>query len=209
MSGNMIERLGREWCNQRLTGGHFLFDDEILRIGHIERDGVYCENYNTGNGKKLPHEFFTGFKIFQYPPLGYRKYGPGLCVWTSKKHSWQRGLRERCIEAEYSPVTSLLQQYARKMQGAFNMPPILELVFFPKYDSVDDLDKLFNGDVASVVLNENVLIEPNIVNENADGYVIYFKRRPCATIDPNKHKIHWHSKAYEEALSPIFNRGQR
>lgn len=207
MSGNMIERLGLDWCTQRLIGGSFLYGDKLMSIARITRDSVVCEHYKTGTIEKLPHDFFTGFKVFKYPALGYRKYGPGLAVWLSKRHSYQRGLRARCVNVELSPASNLLAAYSREMRAAFDVPPVLDLVFFPQYDTIDDLGKLYEGDTPCLVLNENVLIEPNVANANAEGYTVYFKQRPCATIDDKKYKLHWFSEAYEDALSPIFNRG--
>lgn len=207
MSGNMIERLGLDWCNQRIVGGNFVYGDKVLRVSAVRAEHVLCEDPKTGDRSKLPLDFFTGFKVFKYPALGYRSYGPGLAAWLYKQHSYQRGLRERCVHLELSPVSSLLFNHNVQMHGAFEIPWLMELVFFPKYHTLADMQRLYDGDLACVVLNENVLIEPNIVNENADGYTVYFKRRPCAAIDPHNHKLHWYSKAYENALSPIFNQG--
>lgn len=210
MSGNMIERLGLDWCNQRMVGGNFVYGDKVLRVAAVRADHVLCEDSKTGDRSKLPLDFFTGFKVFKYPALGYRSYGPGLAVWLYKRHSYHRGLREQFVQLETSPVSSLLCKHNAQMLGALgalDRPGLMELVFFPKYHTLADMERLYEGDLACVVLNENVLIEPNVVNDNADGYTVYFKRRPCAAIDLHKHKLHWYSKAYKNALSPIFNQG--
>lgn len=207
MASNMIERLGREWCNQRMVGGNFVHDGKLMQVMRVGNAGVTCQVLKTGKIVELSQDVFTGFKVFRYPPLGYRKYGPGLALWLSKVHSYQRGLRDRCINVQFSPVSTLLyNSYNHKMDRKFDPPGTMELVFFPQYDTVDDLPKLYEGDTPCIVLNENVLIEANIANENAEGYTVYFKRNPCATID-YKHRLHWFSAAYQEALAPIFNRG--
>lgn len=207
MSGNMIARLGREWCEQRVVGGHFVHDGKLLMVRNVLADGVSCIERKTDKRVMLPLDVFTGFKIFRYPPLGYRKFGPGLAVWLTKQHSYNRGLRERCIQPELSPVSELLHlNYNREMQGQFNLPEsLLELVFFPEYDTVEELPKLYEGVIPSVVLNENVLVEANVSNERADGHIVYFKRRPCAAIS-KKQKFRWLSSAYEDALSSVFKR---
>lgn len=207
MESNMISRLGLEWCRLRLVGGHFLHEGKLMRLAEVHKTCVVAKELESNEYVTLPASVLTGFGVFRYPPLGYRKYGPGLAMWLSKTHSYARGLRTESITTTLSPVSTLLyRNYNRKMNGAFQPQGLMQLVFFPKYDSLDALELLYNGDVPCVVLNENLLIEANLANKDAQGYTIYFKQTPCATIDDAK-RIHWHNRAYADALSQVFEQG--
>lgn len=205
MASNMVERLGADWFNGRCAGGHFVYNGKLMYIRQAGQINVLCTDAKTGDNEKVPVEFFTGFKIFEYPTLGYRKFGIGFAMWLSKRHTYNRGLNERSINQEYSPVTLyLLQKYQRRMGKAFEPPRlVLPLVFFPEYDTVADLPRLFNGEMPCVVLNENVMVEANIVNPKAEGWTVYFRQRPCATIDLT-HKFHWFNDGYKQALEGVF-----
>lgn len=208
MESNMISRLGLEWCRQRLVGGHFLHEGKLMRLAEVHKTSVVAEELENNEYVTLPASVLTGFGVFRYPPLGYRKYGPGLAVWLSKAHSYNRGLRKQSVDMTLSPVSTLLyKNYNRKMNDAFQLRGLMQLVFFPKYDSLDALELLYNGDVPCVVLNENLLIEANLANKDAQGYTVYFKQTPCATIDDDNKRIHWHNRAYADALSQVFEQG--
>lgn len=183
-----------------------MHEGKLLRLVEVHKDQVVAQSHTNGEYVTLPADVLTGFGVFRYPPLGYRKFGPGLALWLHKTHSYYRGLRAQSINITLSPVSTLLYtNYNRKMNNAFNVPNAMDMVFFPKYDTLEAMDTLYNGDVPCVVLNENLLVEANVVNKEAQGYTIYFKQTPCATIDDGKN-IHWHTPEYADALSQVFER---
>lgn len=203
MSGNMITRLGYDWFNDRCTGAHFLYKGKIYVVLGATALGVVAQEYGAGNEIKLSHEYFSGFKVFEHPPLGYRKLGNGFAMYLTRRNTYQRGLRSDTVKLEHSPVTELVRRKFTGKLGLMLVADKMRAVFNPEFDSVDKLHDLFAAKLPCVVLSADVLVEYNVFNTKARGWVVYFKRQPVCNIDP-KRRMRWHSEEYKAALSHLF-----
>lgn len=207
MAKNMIDSLGADWFHKRLTGGHFVLDGNVMRVMGVDNKRVVCKNVKTGDHKDMPRDFFTGFKIFAYPALGYRKYSDDLALFLRKKHSWNRGLRRNCLSYQCSPVTTyIITKYGNDMAklGKNVQPPddIVSLAMLPEYDPPTKVPDVLAGKRATVVLSSDVIVEPNMNREEAEDYIIYFRERPCGNITAAG-EIHWYTDEYKQAASNI------
>lgn len=208
MAKNMIDSLGREWFARRLAGAHLLYDGKVCALIATGRENCTVRDISTDEELKVPNAFFTGFKVFAYPALGYRPFGNNLAVFLKKKHSWNRGLRPGCIYQDFSPVTAyVINKYAQEVpadQRKNYRPPrdLMGLVFKPGYARPADIRDLLNGDRVTVVLNQDVLVEPNMNKQDSNDYLVYFRERPAASITEDG-RIHWFSEEYKQALENV------
>jgi len=205
MASNMIERLGADWFNQRCGGAFFLFEGKLLLLRGVANDAVKAET--TEAITKIPMDYFSGFKVFEYPALGYRKYGKGWCVFMTKKHTFHRGLREGCVNIQLSPVSQLVYNKLYRKLGETDMPPEgwrkMHAVFFPEYDTAADMEDLFAGKRPCVVMNADIMVEYDVSNPAAKGFVIYHRERPIGWISPER-EYKWRTEEYKSAFSYLF-----
>ena len=196
---NMVESLGIEFFGDRFRNALFLHDGKVLKIGRIVGGGVNCENVETGQGEVVDFNVFDGFKKFAYPPLGYRRLAPDIVAFATKNHTYYRGLRDERIDYKYSAVSKQLADEGLARIDYTRRDRERELMR-PTFDALDTVDELIAGDRANVVLNENILIEPDLFADE-DKFALYHRRRRAGVMLPDK-KIKYFSKEFENLIKP-------
>lgn len=193
---NMVQSCGREWVNRRVAGGWFQHNGQLLCMTRVTADGLCCDDVN---GKRifLPEAVLTGFSVFVYPRLGYRRDpATGNAVFLRRRNSYDRGLRPHRIKVSCSPAVTAIGR-ANGMEdmhiitAAFNVPA----------DTVADVKEVLAGRRLSAIMNEDVLVEPGV--EDADVYTVYYRTRSAGHISPEG-VITWRSQAYADLLSHLF-----
>ena len=200
----MIDRLGRDWFNQRCAGGNFLHEGKILWVKAAVGDIVLAFD-KENRQHKIPCDFFSGFKVFEYPALGYRAFNGDLAVYYTKFHSYNRGLRPRCVKRTLSPVTEMFLEKWGPALGVYAPTDneAMEHIFQPVYAKPADVGAVIRGERVSAVLNADVLVEANTAGKNAEGFAVYFRGRPCANINEDTLEIHWFTQEYKNFLQQI------
>ena len=192
---SIIDSCGVDWVNRRVTGGWFCKDGEIMRIKDARRNGIYVDTID-GDEKFLDKEVLSGFKLFMYPRLGYRRLdGNGAVVFLRRINSFDRGVRPNRFSCAPSPANAALGRGTRLRDRQ-----IIKAVFSEHYDTLDVVREVINARAISAVLNADVLVEPSMDNEMS--YAIYYREAVAGKIINNK--IVWRSKQYEQLLSHLF-----
>lgn len=196
---NMVASLGAEFFGDRFRNALFLHDGKVLKIQNVAGGGVACENVETGAGEIVNFDAFEGFMKFAYPPLGYRRLAPDVVAFATKNHTYLRGLRDERIVYTFSPVSKQLTD-ERVIRMDHDRRRRERELMRPTFDKLDDVNELIAGDRANVVLNENILIEPDIFGDE-DKFAVYHRRRRAGVMLPDK-KIKYFSKEYENLIKP-------
>jgi hypothetical protein len=112
MKQNLIERLGPEYCTQRLSGALFNYEGVVHEFGTVGTKKVECTAYHGTPEKHeakvalVPTSFFTDWGALRFPTLGYRQAAGGQMLFLlGRKGSVQRGLQLRQLQVHMHPVT--------------------------------------------------------------------------------------------------------
>lgn len=194
---NMVRSLGRDYFNNFFAGALFLKDDKVLRVEHADSRVVACLNITDASSEQVPAEFFTGFKTFNYPVLGYRRLKPHVHAFLTKKQSVHRGLRSNTMNVDFSGATHLLNDLGIVRATASESERALA-AFSHQFDNMSDLPKLLSGEVSGLVLSPHILIEPSV--EAEDGwYSIFYKRALIGKMN-SRGGITWTSPNHSDIL---------
>lgn len=171
---SLIESMGQSYFREWFNGALFVYNGSVLSVSDTDGSTVRCVNLEVGRDAagyvvRVPYEFFTGFKVFEYPPLGYRRVG-NVVYHVHRSQSAYRGLRGNLLTFELSPLSYLLQGNERTAPRVSNVTANQRLVevMKPTYDTRASLDELIAGRQTAVVPSEDVCIEPSLVNDNYD-----------------------------------------
>lgn len=202
---SLINELGQGYFNDMCTAALFMHEGQVCRIERAGGGAVTVTRYNDENENEdrvdtVPSEFFTGWKVFEYPVLGYRRFGPNLVGHVTRQQSTRRGLRLEAMHVQLTPCSNLLHQLGlvsapsnrRKMMAAMR----------PQFDVYErDLPRLLEGDISALVLSDNFLIEPNVAGAKATGYNIYLRQHIVGTMD-DQGAIRWE----DENMSKLIDK---
>lgn len=203
---SLIQSMGLRYFQEWFHGALFIREGKVLQVSEANSEAVFCRVLNPTTGgtssESVPHEFFTGFKVFEYPPLGYRRVG-NITHHVHRTQSAYRGLRANLLTFEYSPLTYLLQNNERthtSQSTSAGLNKKLAAVMLPQYDTRASLDLLVAGRQASVVPNEDVCIEPSISGED---YVVLYRCKIVGTMDARK-QFHINNPVVAAAVNAAF-----
>lgn len=197
---NMVQSLGRDYFNSFFAGALFKRDADILRVTETTRYNVLCYDLSNSREVEIPFDFFTGFKTFEYPTLGYRRVRDGVSVFLTRRQSTNRGLRHNAMEVQLTPATAALNDmgliYARMSEqdralAAYNT----------SFDTVADIPRLLRGEASSLILSPYILIEPGVETAD-DWYSIYFKRAKVGTMN-DRGTISWNNPIHANILENV------
>lgn len=196
---NMIDSLGQEQINQQFVHAMFLRDDKTYKIvGTNDRNTIQCVCLEDGKPELIGNDFFTGFKVFAYPKLGYRRFGKHSIGYCYKVQSKKRGLSTDRVKINLSPVTNRLQAYGFGMEAdkKYNKGII---IMRPKFDSPAKIKDLLDGKESGVVLNESVIIEPSVIAP--DGlFDVWYEQVKVGSVNDADGKYTWLSPKYERLV---------
>lgn len=176
---NLIESMGVNYFNEKFHNAYFMSDQRIYRIIEAQRsDRVTVQDIDEEDDTKvISASRFPGFKAFEYPLLGYRRFADNVYGYMYKRQTTNRGFRAEAASITWTGCTRLLYDLG-VINTRLTERDKIKAVFRPQFDSLErDLPKLLNGEVSGVVLNHNVMIEPAV--DSSDGWysVLYRQAR--------------------------------
>jgi hypothetical protein len=122
----MVDSLGPQFFGEKFNEALFRRDDktyELVGVGNGKK--VRVINVNTGDNEDVPYDFFTGFKVFAYPRLGWRRFGENYVAYCTKTQSAKRGLSTRRVERSPSLVTQRLRELGLVHREEFKIGEVL------------------------------------------------------------------------------------
>lgn len=176
----LVHDLGASYMNDFFQGALFIYNDNVFRFSGCDTRNIIATNMSNGDNAVLPASEFHGFRNFQYPVLGYRRFGTDYVAWCTRRHGTNRGLRLNHIDRVMSPVTSKLLN-----GGVITVPnerDVSRSIMLPVYDNPSSIEEMLDGDRANVLLSNNLLIEPSVQRQD-DWYSIYFKNTTIGTMN--------------------------
>lgn len=201
---NLMDSCGVDWFRRRVVGGHFVHEGKVLKIsGVYDADKIDTVDISNERRVIIDKNVISGFSVFAYPELGYRRV-KNVALWLSKIHSYDRGMRDKHLQSEYTPASMVLH---RNLPGGAeaNRRDIMTAALMPTFDGPADIKKVLDGDQYCAVLNPHVLIEPSNVQED-EHFNVFFRRRNIARLMPDG-KMHYFKPQHEAVLRPLFGEG--
>ena len=197
---NMIESLGFDQINKQFANALFVREGKVWKLQGVVGEGVVtCTCLDDNKQVQIPNDFFTGFKVFAYPKLGYRRFGTHNIGYCLKVQSKMRGLSADRVKVLASPVTQRINAYGFGDVGErkFNKSVI---IMQPKFDTPDKIKDLLDGKLTGVVLNESVIIEPSV--RDVEGkFDVWYEQVLAGVLDDNG-KYKWTTPKYERLVRP-------
>lgn len=181
---SLIESMGAQYFREWFNGALFLYEGRPCIINDLSDGVVSCLRLDESARLSIPHTFFTGFKVFEYPPLGYRRVG-NIVYHVHRTQSAYRGLRGNLLTFELSPLSYMLQasdRTARAVSGVTSNQRLCQ-VMLPTYDTRASLDALVAGRQVAVVPSEDVCIEPSV---NGEDYIVLYRGKAVGSMNARK-----------------------
>lgn len=169
---DFVRKLGSDYFFERWRGAWFNFNGVVASINGIRtgENNVQCSTID-GDHLVIPLDFFVGFEILKYPPLGYRRIAESMVFRITKQQGYLAGIRQQNLTSEASPMTALLLE---NRVVRYSTQDLIKSVFLPQYDSPDAIRLLVEGEISNVVLDQDTLIEPSF-RGNEEGFDVFFK----------------------------------
>lgn len=197
---NLVESLSPGYFQEFFSNAMFMYEGRVHKVVEVRSSGVSCIRLHDGQGVLVPNNFFLGFKVFNYPLLGYRRINDNVVSYLTRQQSVRRGLNESHIRKQLSPVSAkLVNLHLARDRGVRSLGVD---VFEPQFDSRDDIRTMIAGERANVVLNEKVLIEPSITKAE-DWYTIYHDQSIVGTMD-YRQRTTFISDKYANIITPLL-----
>lgn len=174
---NLVESMGVNYFNEKFHNAFFLSDNRIYRVLSAARsDRVTVEDVEGDRDEKIiAASRFPGFKVFEYPLLGYRRFADHVYGYAYKRQTTNRGFRMENVNVTWTGCTRLLYDLGVLTTRLTDVDKAVALLK-PKFDNYErDLPRLLSGEISGLVLNNNVMIEP-AVDEAASWYSVLYKQ---------------------------------
>lgn len=201
---NLLDSAGLNWFRRRVSGGYMVHKGEVVIVGDVVGGGRVIVHPLDGRnaGFAIDKKLITGFSVFQYPPLGYRRLNDTMVAFLERKHDYMRGLRRRSVTTYLSGCSLLLaEQHPELRMGEDNR--VMNAVFLPEYDKPELMADMIAGKRMNMVLNHNVMIEPSALAKGDDDFVLYFRRRVAGRMSTHG-KFKWVTDEYRSAIVPLL-----
>jgi len=180
---SMIERLGLQYCREYLVGALLVYNNRPAIIYEVASRNVGVQYIDNEETVHVPHSYFVGWKVLAYPELGYRRVG-NMTYHVHRQQTAYRGLRQNVLTFENTPMSYLLardEQTVRRVSVTNNQK--LAAVMTPNYDGAAELDALVRGELVAVVPNQNICIEPSLVDSN---FIVLYRTKLVGSMDAQK-----------------------
>lgn len=183
---NLVEKLDPGYFENMCNGAMFARGGKVLVVREANDSYVYCTDVSEADwddGVRIPNSYFKGWKVFEYPLLGYRRIGD-VTAFIERRQSVQRGLKANNLTYNWSPVSLQIRNRGLVVTSESYMRAnkLRHSLFFPTFDSIKSLNSLMDGTLSSLVLSSSVMIEPAVFGEQ-DKYNIYNNERLIGTVD--------------------------
>lgn len=181
---NMIQSLGRDYFNQFFQGSIVKIDDRVLQVRGAQGNAgrtVLCVDMENGQGVEIPADRFTGWKSFEYPILGYRRFGEHHLAYSTKLQSVHRGLKIANVQTTWTAATRLLIDLGAISGARLTEEQKAVALFKPVFDSLADVPALLDGRKTGLVLSPNLIIEPSTEKGN-EWYAVHYKQAVIGSV---------------------------
>lgn len=191
MDEDLFQQLGHGYSNEMLMGAPFLYKGEAYLLGEVTEGKTISAFRLVGDdpasvvakATKLPAEFFTGWKSFAFPTLGYRSVRNGqVLAYLSRNNSVRRGLNPRDIRVEYHDVSHTCSAAYGFNLGSYNQNNAkAALVMKPQYTGFNEgIARILQGEIPSFALSADFAVAPH---EDVPYLEILFRQRRVGLID--------------------------
>ena len=187
-NANLIERLGADYCSQRMNGTLFNYKGHTYEFGAVEREGVNCTKY-SGTPEKVevgvelvPYSFFDNWSSLSWPTLGYRQAANGqVLVQVHRRNSVQRGLNRGQLYVHYHPVCMSAQAKFGVELHYFNSGGALFLMTMqPRFTKFSEgLEQVMKGNIPAFAVSADFAVAPH---EEVEFLEVLFRGRRIGTI---------------------------
>jgi hypothetical protein len=204
---NLITQMGAQYFNEKFNNSYFLYEGKVLRVLQASPQGTRVSveelsdrlDDDTVSDKVVSGSVFKGFKVFEYPLLGYRKFGEHKYGFASKRQTSYRGFRLEQISVTWTGCTRALIDLGVVHGGRLSDYTKAKALLKPTFDSMDDLPKLLSGKISGLVLNNNTMIEP-ATGKQEDWYAILYKQAQVGSINAAGN-ITWNDPAFANVVN--------
>ena len=198
---NLVHSCGIDWFSRRVSGGWMLLQGKLMKVGKpVDSQNVCAYDDSSGNQILIDSSVFTGFKVFTYPDVGYRKAGNDAVVFLTKRHSVNRGIRAEQLYADFSPLSLMLYNLGHLKNVRVGEMEKIRLLFFPEYDKASDIKLVLAGEKTAAVLSADVLVEAAI---DADDYTIFYRKKKVGFMTPDGTAT-YRTPAYEKLVAHLL-----
>lgn len=202
----LIQELGRDYFNEMCAAALFLHDNEVCRVDFARSGTVHGYRYNNDEDNpetriEIPEAYFSGWKVFEYPRLGYRRVADNTVAHFTRQQSTRRGLRLESVNIQLTPLSTLLHNLGlvRAPQPRQRALAIMK----PRFDDFNrDLPRLLDGELSALVLSDTLLIEAD-TGQKSDHFNIYLRQHAIGRMD-KRGSIEWE----DPNMSKFFNQYQ-
>lgn len=179
--GKLVRELGDRYFFDRLRHSYFVYDGQVVLLSSWDEREMFTANTERGDVVRIPSTYFESYDAFKWPVLGYRKLNDNIVGRLSKTQAGGSGIKHGALAVEYSPMSDfLMSSGVVSRQSDWDM---MRSAFLPQYDTLKTLPKLFAGECSSVVLNDQVMIEPTMRSEK-DEYDIMHRGGIVGAVTP-------------------------
>lgn len=201
----LIDEVGVDYFNDMCRDALLLKDDEVYRVLAAGRGGTVDVIRYSPDGEQtrqsIEKEFFTGWKVFSHPILGYRRFGDQLIGHAQRRQSTRRGLRPESINITLSPCSTLLANMNAYPVPSANDKAVAAMK--PQFDDFDrDLPRMLSGELMGLVLSDNIIIEPDVAGAKATGYSVFMRQHVIGKMDA-KGAVTWENEGLSNTLDLI------
>lgn len=174
----LIESLGAGYAEDALYGTCFLYNGKPVTIRSVGHSQVMLIDLENENSFSVPADVFTGWKVFKYPRMGYRKLDNGLWGYLQRHaRSYSRGLNSgniafsrtawlnsnegfeyiyHCIDQEWDDFVFR----ANEGTDYEECRVIMRAALLPQYDGGEVLAKVLAGEEKAFIPSHRFLVEP-------------------------------------------------
>lgn len=203
---NLVEELSANYFTEFFSGALFLNGDNLFQVESANRTRVAVRAFTpagTGDSQSIPADFFTGYKTFEYPILGYRRLGPHKNAYLTRRQTTARGLRPNSIISNITPASNMLRELGLVPPEPSSLAERMKAytAFKPVFDTLDELPAMLNGDKFGLVLSPSILIEPSVDAVN-DWFNVYYRQSIIGKMN-SRGAVTWTSPAYSALLPEI------
>lgn len=189
---NLMQEFGPRYVNDRSRGAVFVHPEGWTGIMEQAYDNGEVEVTKVeGNVGRLsvekimlPHDYFTGLKVFDVPELGWRTAQNGrMLVHLRQSSGYSRGVSPRNnLITEYSDMTQYMFENRAVSQAYYQRQDVMaKLITTPEYLTLaDGIKQMREGEIASFAMSP-ILAACATDDENVAN--LYVRTRVVGTIN--------------------------
>ena len=182
----LVEELGTRYFLDKFNGAYFVYDTKLVYLyDTYGEDQFVVREAGDNTNHQVPMAFFEGYSVFKWPTLGYRRLSSNVIARLNRSGNGTSGMKINAIRKEFTPLSTYLINEGADVEDT-GTTATMNSVFFPKYDTVEQLPALFEGDLGALVLSENVVIEASMRHDDEDVYDVLYRGNSIASVTPDR-----------------------